>query len=131
MRLRHALLLIALATTACDKITGAGEQKVSDAEAIGYACRVSLKKPEDCMKENEAQSTTSVLAGWKAADKDIQNRTLDPSMGSDPATAVILQPASAPADAKDAKSAKKGEEAAPGPAPEPAPEFEKKPTKSH
>jgi len=94
------VLLVALATSGCDKITGmvtgAVDPKTSDAQAIGYACRVSLKKPEDCMKENEAQSTTAVLAGWKAADKDITERTLDPSMGSDPATAVILKPASAP-----------------------------------
>lgn len=128
MRLRHALILIAIATTGCDKITGAADQKTSDAEAIGYACRVSLKKPEDCMKENEAQSTSSILAGWKAADKDIQDRTLDPSMGTDPATAV--HPASAPADAQDAKSAKKGEEPAPETKADPA-ESEKKPAKSH
>lgn len=99
------VLLIALATSGCDKVTsmvtGAVDPKTSDAQAIGYACRVSLKKPEDCMKENEAQSTTAVLAGWKAADKDISERTLDPSMGSDPATAVILKPASAPEATED------------------------------
>jgi hypothetical protein len=57
------------------------------------------------MKENDAHSTTAVLAGWKAADKDISERTLDPSMGSDPATAVILKPASAP-EATDEKAGK-------------------------
>lgn len=79
---RYALLLILLATTGCDRLTGAAQQKVSDAEAIGYACRVSFKKPEDCMKENDAQSPTSVLEGWKAADKDIQDKKLDPGMGA-------------------------------------------------
>lgn len=107
------VLLIALATSGCDKVTsmvtGAVDPKTSDAQAIGYACRVSLKKPEDCMKENEAQSTTAVLAGWKAADKDIVERTLDPSMGSDPATAVILKPASAPEATEDTKAAGKDE----------------------
>jgi hypothetical protein len=29
-----------------------------------------MQKPEHCMKENEAQITASVLAGWKAAGKD-------------------------------------------------------------
>ncbi|MEI7456669.1 MAG: hypothetical protein WCK93_08060 [Nitrosomonadales bacterium] len=131
MLLRHAIvwLLIAAATTGCDQITGVAEQKSSDAEAIGYACRVSLKKPEDCMKENEAQSTASVLTGWKAADKDIQEKTLDPSMGSDPAMAIQLKAASAPDEAKDEKSAKKGGEPSAGKA-EPA-EPEKKPKKSH
>ncbi|MDP1870772.1 MAG: hypothetical protein Q8K61_04000 [Gallionella sp.] len=129
MLLRHAIvwLLIAVATTGCDQITGAAEQKSSDAEAIGYACRVSLKKPEDCMKENEAQSTASVLTGWKAADKDIQEKTLDPSMGSDPSMAI--QAASAPDETKDEKSAKKGEEATAGKAESAEPE--KKPKKSH
>ncbi len=125
MRLRYALILIAIAMTGCDKITGVAAQKTSDAEAIGYACRVSLKKPEDCMKENDTQSTTSVLAGWKAADKDIQERTLDPSMGSDPAYAVVITPASAPADAA-AKS-----EAASEPVPTEPAESEKKLKKSH
>lgn len=133
MRLLHAIiwLLISVATSGCDKITGAGEQKISDAEAIGYACRVSLKKPEDCMKENETQSTTSVLAGWKAADKDISERTLDPSMGSDPATAVILKPAPDPVASKEAKSTKKGEEVAPEKSPAEPAEPEKKTAKSH
>jgi hypothetical protein len=131
MRLRHATLCFLIAVAGCDKITGVAEQKVSDAEAIGYACRVSLKKPEDCMKENEAQSTSSILAGWKAADKDIQDRTLDPSMGTDPATAVQIKPASAPADAKDVKSAKKGEESASENTPAEPAESDKKPAKSH
>ncbi|MCX7193586.1 MAG: hypothetical protein NTY60_08215 [Proteobacteria bacterium] len=131
MRLRYALLLIAITTTGCDKITGAAAQKTSDAEAIGYACRVSLKKPEDCMKENEAQSTTSVLAGWKAADKDISEKTLDPSMGSDPATAVQLKPASAPVASKDEKPSKKVEESASEKTPTETAEPEKKPNKSH
>ena len=118
MKIHRALvvLLIALATSGCDKITGmvtgAVDPKTSDAQAIGYACRVSLKKPEDCMKENDTQSTTAVLTGWKAADKDISERTLDPSMGSNPATAVILKSASAPESTeekagKDEKSSDK------------------------
>lgn len=96
MRLHYALVILLMMLTGCDKLTGVTEQKTSDAEAIGYACRVSLKKPEDCMKDNDAQSTTSILAGWKAADKDIQEKKLDPSMGSDPATAVSIRAASAP-----------------------------------
>jgi hypothetical protein len=81
MMRRVALLLSCLALVACDRITGEATQKILDAEAIGYACRVSLKAPEDCMKENEAQSPSSVLDGWKQADKDISKKTLDPLMG--------------------------------------------------
>ena len=104
MMLRHAVLIIALATTGCDKITGVAQQKISDAEAIGYACRVSFKKPEDCMKENDAQSPTSVLTGWKAADKDIHDKALDPNMNSSraahAASAVVAAPQGEAASAK-------------------------------
>ncbi len=131
MRLRHTLLILLIALAGCDKINGVAEQKISDAEAIGYACRVSLKKPEDCMKENEAQSTTSVLAGWKAADKDITERSLDPSMGSDPATAVILKPASASVASREEKSSRNSEEVASEKTPVEPSEPEKKPAKSH
>lgn len=82
-----ALLIVAIASTGCDRLTGAAEQKVSDAEAIGYACRVAAKQPEDCMKENDSKSPSSILLGWKAADKDIVDKTLDPSMGKDSASA--------------------------------------------
>ncbi len=139
MLIRRALivLLIASATSGCDKVTGmfsgAVDQKTSDAQAIGYACRVSLKKPEDCMKENETQSTTAVLTGWKNADKDINERSLDPSMGTDPSMAVIIKPASAPVEVTEEKPSKKGSkkgEEATEEADQPA-EPEKKPKKSH
>jgi hypothetical protein len=91
------LLIIALMLTGCDRITGAANQKILDAEAIGYACRVSLKTPEDCMKENETQSPTSVLDGWKMANKDIDGQLIDPSMGKQKAknTGAQSQPATA------------------------------------
>lgn len=85
MRMKPTLLLLgalALVLTGCDKITGAADQKISDAEAIGYACRVSQKTPEDCMKENETQSPTAILEGWRSADDDIKSGKLDPKMSS-------------------------------------------------
>lgn len=100
----------------CDQITGAAEDKAKDAEAIGYACRVSSKTPEACMKENEAQSPTAVLAGWKNADKDIAEGNLDPSMGTDPAYKRAATAASAPA----------GESAVAEAAPEAKPEGKEK-----
>jgi hypothetical protein len=81
MRSSPSLLLIAvLALSACDKITGAGEKKEADAASVGFACRVSFKAPEDCMKDNATLSPTSILAGWKAADKEINTNLLDPMM---------------------------------------------------
>jgi hypothetical protein len=87
------LLIATLALAGCDMITGAGEQKNRDAEAIGYACRVSLKAPETCMKENEAQSPTSILKGWKDAEKDIAEEAIDPTMGNKPAPVAHSAPA--------------------------------------
>ena len=81
---RLLVLLGCFALVACDRITGADTQKILDAEAIGYACRISQKTPGDCMKEYEAQSPASVLDGWKAADKDIAGKAIDPSMGKSP-----------------------------------------------
>jgi hypothetical protein len=98
------LLTAAFALAGCDRLKGGVDQKALDAEAIGYACRVSLKPPEDCMKENDTHSPTSILYGWKEADRDIREKTIDPSMGqSSPgpsptaASAENMQTAEAPA----------------------------------
>ena len=96
-------LITILALVGCDKLPGAVDQKALDAEAIGYACRVSQKAPEDCMKENETQSPTSILRGWKAADKDIEERVIDPSMGKKPAIDMVAH--SAPVAAESASKA--------------------------
>jgi hypothetical protein len=93
-----ALLLAAFGLTGCDRLTGEADQKIFDAEAIGYACRVSMKKPEDCMQENEGHSPTYVLSGWKKANKDIEDNVIDPSMGkgrpvAQPVSAVPEAPA--------------------------------------
>lgn len=94
--MRGASLILALLLLAgCDKLTGAADQKIADAEAIGFACRVSAKTPEECMKENEAQSPSSILDGWKAADEDIKGGKLDPGMKNE----VVASPeGEAPAD---------------------------------
>lgn len=76
------LLLGALALAGCDKLTGVADQKIADAEAVGFACRVAQKQPEACMKENEALSPSSLLDGWKSADEDIKAGKLDPGMSN-------------------------------------------------
>ena len=107
MRALHAVSLLAvLALAGCDRITGAADQKILDAQAIGYACRVSLKVPEDCMKENETQSPTYVLNGWKEADKDINERVIDPSMGKRAAATAALAAPAAPAARNEPVAAK-------------------------
>jgi len=81
MRTSPSLLLIAvLALSACDKITGEGERKELNAASTGFACRVSFKTPEDCMKDNPTLSPTAILKGWKDADKEINTNLLDPMM---------------------------------------------------
>ena len=77
------MLLCLLPLTGCDKIkTMLGmpavvDPKELDAQAIGYACRVSRKQPEICMKENDTQSPSQILYGWKNADKDIKARVIE------------------------------------------------------
>lgn len=119
MRAGQSILLIALfALAGCDRITGADKQQIRDAEAVGYACRVSLKTPEDCMKENETKSPSYVLEGWKAADKDIQGQLIDPSMGKHPVASAVAQSAPAVTEsggkAAGARNEKPAAAAAPG-----------------
>ncbi|MDX8378936.1 MAG: hypothetical protein R8K48_02660 [Gallionella sp.] len=94
------LLVIVFVSTGCDRITGVAEQKMQDAEAIGYSCRVSLKKPGDCISDNEKQSPSSILVGWKKANQDIDDNKLDPNMGVK--TVAEIQAAAALAAAKQA-----------------------------
>jgi len=115
MRASQSTLLIAiLALAGCSKLTGGVDQKVLDAEAIGYACRVSQKVPEDCMKENEAHSPTSILHGWKSADKDIEERVIDPSMGKKPAIDIAAHSAPVAAESAGKAVAEKTTEKASG-----------------
>jgi hypothetical protein len=113
---RASFLLALLLLAGCDKLTGAADQKIADAEAIGFACRVSGKAPEACMKENEAQSPSSLLDGWKTADEDIKAGKLDPSM-SNMASGKKEGEEAAPAaegEEKPAEEAKDGEAAPEG-----------------
>jgi hypothetical protein len=68
------------------------DPKELDAQAIGYACRVSKKQPESCMKENDTHSPSQILSGWKSADKDIKAKVIDAGPSE--------QAASAPAPGK-------------------------------
>jgi hypothetical protein len=117
-RLLPLLLLSLLALPGCDKIKamsggGGTDPKVLDAEAVGYACRVSQKAPEDCMKENDAHSPSSVLAGWKKADGDIKAGHIDPTMSNVvPVAASAPVAAEADAEAESAKGEKSADEKA-------------------
>lgn len=106
------LLLATLALPGCDKVKsamngGAPDPKTLDAEAVGYACRVSQKAPEACMKENDAQGPSSVLNGWKKADADIKAGHIDPTMSN-----VAQVAASAPVEADVEVADKKDETSA-------------------
>ena len=90
------MVLCLLALSGCDKLKsmmGGGvavvDPKELDAQAIGYACRVSKKQPEPCMKENDGQSPSQILFGWKKADKDIKARVIDASPNAEPAPSAV------------------------------------------
>ena len=77
------MVLCILSLAGCDKVKSligmpaVADPKELDAQAIGYACRVSKKPPETCMKENDTQSPSQILFGWKNADKDIKARVIE------------------------------------------------------
>ncbi|MDP2827685.1 MAG: hypothetical protein Q8O37_03675 [Sulfuricellaceae bacterium] len=72
-RLLFAVLAI-LPLSGCEMLTG---DKGKDGESVGYACRVSSKLPEDCMKENATYTPTSILTGWKAAEAHLTGKKAD------------------------------------------------------
>jgi hypothetical protein len=84
------LLAAALPLAGCEMITG---EKAKDGESVGYACRVSNKSPEECMKENSAYTPTSILGGWKTADKDVKDKKVDTQFGKKAAPAGGETPA--------------------------------------
>ena len=112
------LLVSSIMLMACEQITGDSPEKAleaklndpkyQDAKATGYACRVSKKLPEDCMKENDAHSPSSILDGWKEADKDIHEKLIDPRMSAPPFVYTASAPvaSSAPIPATKAASSK-------------------------
>ncbi len=84
--------LLALSLSGClDKLTGAANR---DAEAMGFACRISQKLPEQCIKDYPNYAPTSILAGWKAGDAEMKDKNYGGAMR--PAGATMAQPA--PAD---------------------------------
>ena len=70
-RISIFLLAAALPLAGCEMLSG---DKGKDGESVGYACRLSDKLPEDCMKENNTYTPTSILTGWKAAGRDIEDK---------------------------------------------------------
>jgi len=90
-------------------------QKAKDAAAMGYACRISKKSPELCMRENQNFSQTAILEGWRDADKDVKDKKVDTNFAVPPP--VLIKPAG-----EEKKEGEAGAEAA-----TPTPEGEKKP----
>jgi len=66
-------------------------QKAKDAAAMGYACRVSKKSPELCMRENPIFSQTAILEGWREADQDVKDKKIDTNFAAPPP--VVVKPA--------------------------------------
>lgn len=75
------LLAAALPLAGCDLLSGG--DKAKDGESIGFACRLSDKLPEDCMKENNTYTPTSILTGWKRADSEKKEAAHGPEKPAD------------------------------------------------
>lgn len=117
-------LLPALLLAGCEfEIPG---QKAKDAAAMGYACRISLKSPELCMRENPNFSQTAILEGWRDADKDVKDKKVDTNFAAPPPLAI--KPAGG--EKKEGEAGAEGEkkpEGEPAAAGEKPPEAEAKP----
>lgn len=99
--MRWLLLSACLLLAGCDKLSGEADRKIADAEAVGFACRVSSKSPEDCMRENEVHSPSYILDGWKFADEDIKSGKLDPGMRNPASASGAAEVKGAEAPAED------------------------------
>ena len=95
-------------------------QKAKDASAMGFACRISKKSPEQCMRENPTFSQTAILEGWREGDQDVK----DKKVGTDfsPPPPVVIKP-----PAPEKKEGEAGAEGEKKPEGETPPEGEKKP----
>lgn len=103
---RLAWLLPALLLAGCEfEIPG---QKAKDAAAMGYACRVSKKSPEQCMRENPDFSQTAILEGWREADADVKDKKVDTDFPPPPR--VIIKPAGPKTSKGETKEGAEGEQ---------------------
>lgn len=105
-------------------------QKAKDASAMGYACRVSKKSPEQCMRENPTFSQTAVLEGWREGDQDIKDKKVDTNFSPPPP--VVIKPPTP--EKKEGEAGAEGEKKPEGEAPpaegEKKPEAEAKPAEA-
>ncbi len=107
------LLAAALPLAGCEMITG---EKAKDGEAVGYACRLSNKSPEECMKENNAYTPTSILGGWKTAEKDVKEKKVGIQLGKGTAPAEGETPAAGEAKPEGEQPPAEAHPATPEPA---------------
>jgi len=115
---RLVWMLPALLLAGCNfEIPG---QKAKDAAAMGYACRISKKSPEQCMRENPTFSQTAILEGWREGDQDVKDKKVDTNFTAPPP--VVIKPPAA--EKKEGEAGAEGEKKPEGEAP---PEGEKKP----
>lgn len=103
-------------------------QKAKDAAAMGFACRVSKKSPEQCMRENPAFSQVAILDGWREADQEVKDKKVDTDFPPPPP--VVIKPVPAATEKKEGEAGAEGEKKPEGEQPpggEKKPEAETKP----
>lgn len=96
---RFAWVFLSLSLAACElEIPGA---KAKDAAAMGYACRVSVKSPEQCMRENPKYPPVSILEGWQEADKDVKEKKVETNFPPPPPVVIPVDPPPPPPKKKE------------------------------
>ncbi len=111
---RLALVWFALSLAGCEfEIPG---QKAKDAVAMGYACRVSIKSPEQCMRENPKYPPVSLLEGWHEADKDVKDKKVETNFPPPPPVVIPVDPPPQPKkkEGEEGEAKPEGEQAAEG-----------------
>ncbi|MFA7241035.1 MAG: hypothetical protein WC091_13070 [Sulfuricellaceae bacterium] len=104
-----AWVLSALLLAGCNfEVPG---QKAKDAGAMGYACRISKKSPEQCMRENPTFSQIAILDGWREGDLDVKDKKVDTNFSPPPP--VVIPPPPAPPKKEGEEGEKKPEGEAP------------------
>jgi hypothetical protein len=109
-----------LTLTGCDQLgietpQKTAERQLSDAKAIGGACRHAMRAIEDCYLLNPKAEKSSVFAGWREMDEYMRENKLEGIAPVVPRPAPAASAASKPSEPDDGdedepapKSAKAG-----------------------
>lgn len=116
--LMTACVWAVLTLTGCDQLgietpQKTAERQVSDAKAIGGACRHAMRAIEDCYVLNPKAERSAVYTGWREMDEYMRENKLEGIAPVVPRPVVAASAASKSSKASDADDEAEEEEPAP------------------